>query len=616
MMFVLAAIVGALAAAPLFASKHFKLAAVFGAANVVAAYIIIYFGLPSLVWPLWGSLAALVLLDWVISAVIHLILTYDEDRRYTASRLPFYVVICGFLVVTFRVASGCSAIRAPEYAALLGPMENREWTQDIQPADPKHIRLVPPEMAVWLADKQLGAAPGAIGSQFEIKENSLTLQMVRGELWYVAALDFKDFGTWQSTKAAPGYVMVHAEDPLRPVVVKTDERFAFMPHAYFSLNLERHLWTHGYASSGLTDYSFEIDEAGKAWWVVTVFEPTIAYGGEKVLGVAIVDPTDGAIQFHPTGKAPEWVDRVFPHDIVKMYVDKWGDLSGGWFNSWWSEQDLTKPEDVSIVYGADGQPYWVSGITSQNSKDNSLVRLIYTNSRTGKSVSYHAKGGTESAVLAAVNNKVSYRKWHGSGPVLYNLYGQMVSIVPLLGDNHTYQGVAIVKVDNLQVAVGESQQQALREFQKIMNDSGQQIAPEVKHARRELSEAKVDRFAVEMQNGEPAYFLHLEGVPHIFTGGNGLSQKLRLTRAGDAVRVAYSDSGEDVMPLMAFDNLSFEIKTTPAEDELRDRVEKREGAVDTERSGPTTRESLSRMNDEELKRLMELRDKAGKDGGK
>lgn len=607
MMFLFALIIGVLGAAPILVSKRFGVAAIMAVVYTLINWGVFYLLLPSLVWPLWGFLGGLLVATWLISAITGYIIHEFETRNYEttseASLIPIVLFGLGLLALIGRSCGGCAAFRAQEYASLIGPMEQREWTQDIQPADPKHIRLVPPEMARWLADKQLGSAPGAIGSQFDIKDGSMTLQMVKGELWYVAPLDFKDFGTWQSTKAAPGYVMVHAEDPLRPVVVKTDEHYAFMPGAYFDHDLERHMWTNGYASSGMDDFSFELDEAGKAWWVITVFEPTIAYNGEKVLGAAIVDPVNGAIDFHPMDKVPDWVDRVVPQSFAKMYANCWGDLGGGWVNSWWGEQNLMQAGDVEIIYGADGQPDWAIGMTSQNSKDSSLVRLIYLNSRTGKAVSYHAKGGTESAVLAAVNNKVSYRKWHGSGPVLYNLYGHMVSVVPLLGENHTYQGVAIVSVDNLQVAVGENQQQALREFQKIMNESGQQIAPDAKHEQKTL-ELKVDRFAVETQGGDAIYFLHLEGVPHIFTGGNTLSEKLRLTQIGDTVKVTYEDSGEGVMPLTAFDNVSLKIETSPTENEVRERVEERKEKVEAERAGPTAREKLNHMSDEELARLL------------
>ncbi len=619
MTFLLAIIIGVLGAAPILLSKRFGTTAIVAAVYAILTGLMIYLCLPSLVWPLWGVIGVFTVIAWLISAIIHYIIHEVETRSYETtgrvSPIPVVIFGLGLFALIGRSCTGCEAFRAQEYASLIGPMEQREWTQDIQPANPKHIRLVPPEMAGWLADKQLGSAPGAIGSQFEIKDETMTLQMVKGELWYVAPLDFKDFGTWQSTKVAPGYVMVHAEDPLRPVVVKTDEHYAYMPGAYFGEDLERYMWSNGYASSGMTDFSFELDEAGKAWWVITVFEPTIAYSGEKVLGVAIVDPVNGAIDFHPMDKVPDWVDRVVPRSFAKMYARDWGDLLGGWVNSWWGEQNLTRPEDVEILYGSDGQPDWAIGMTSQNSRDSSLVRLIYMNSRTGKAVSYHAKGGTESAVLAAVNNKVSYRKWHGSGPVLYNLYGHMVSVVPLLGENHTYQGVAIVSVDNLQVAVGENQQQALREFQKIMNESGQQIVAEAAHAVKSL-ELKIDRFAVEMQSGDPTYYIHLEGIPHIFTGGNTLSEKLRLTQVGDLVRVTYEDSGESVMPLTAFDNCSLEIEKSKAEGDLHTRVEERKEKVEAERAGPTMREKLNQLPDEELQRLMQLRSQDAGPGDK
>jgi hypothetical protein len=379
-----------------------------------------------------------------------------------------------------------------------------------------------------------------------------------------------------------------------------------MPGACFGENLERHLWSEGYYDVGLTDYTFEIDEAGKAWWVVTVFEPTIAFWGEMVTGVAVVDPGNGDITFYPLGRVPHWIDRVIPADFVENWIEAYGEYRNGWVNSWWGKKDIVVPEEPNIVYGSDGEPYWATGITSHNEKDESLVGLIYTHARTGKSVYYRAVGGTDTAVLEAVNNKVAYKKWHGASPVLYNLYGTMASIVPLLGESHTFQGVAIVRVDTLQVAVGEDQYVALREYQKMLAMSGQQVAFEAEHDQQRL-EGTVDRFAAEVKGAETMYYLHLAGVDRLFTGASELSPKLPLTHEGDMVELVYIASGEDVVPLIGFDNRSLPLQASPIQQAVRDAAATRRTEANTARQTQSDRATVEDMSDEELQRLLELR---------
>ncbi len=570
----IAAAVAVLGALPLLFRRRFGAASKLAAVAALVAAAVEYFALPSAVWPFWGATGILVVACWAVAGIVAY--THDErerERQYdrrrdyrsvdsAAERRSLLLAagwpVIGAVLLAIRFASSWAAFRAPEYVALIGEVQRSDWAKDVQRADPRHIRLVPQEMAHWLANKQLGEAPGAVGSQFQIAEESLTLQMIRGELWYVAPLDFKDFGAWQSAGASPGYVMVHAEDPLRQVIVVTDRKFTYTPNACFGNNLERHLWTAGWRTKGLTDWSLEIDEAGKAWWIVSVYEPTIGWKGERVLGVVIVDPENGDTAFHAVGDVPHWVDRVFPKAFVQRYISSWGAYSNGWLNGWWYKKDVTEPETPSIVYGADGEPYWVTGVTSTNEHDESLVGLMYTHTRTGKSVFYRAVGGTDSAVLQAVNNKVAYRKLHGASPVLYNLYGTMASIVPLLGESHTFQGVAIVRIDNLQVAVGETPVQALEEYRKLIPESVDRIEPSASDHSRTI-EGKVARIA---DIGGGTYYVYLEGVPTVFVGSREHARAMPLTKPGDKVRIRYLASGESP-PIVSFENLSLPIVSGP-----------------------------------------------------
>lgn len=548
---------GAIGAVPLLVSRRVTLAAIYAAVVSLLSWGFYYLEPPSLVKPFWGGVGIVAALAALGGAGLVLAANDAVERRGRSSSRSwpaFLLPAAALLLFVGRGCTGCAAFRSGEYAGMIGQVEDRVWTQDVQPKDPHHIRLVPIELAQWLADKQLGEAPGAIGSQFEVDKERMTLQMIHGELWYVAPLDFRGFSVWNSVGTAPGYVMVSGEDPNRTAVVRVGEKFAYTPGAYFGNNLERHLWTHGYADKGLTDFSFEIDEEGKPWWVVSVYEPTIAWSGEKIEGVVVVNPTDGSSTFHELGRVPEWIDRVIPAAVVSEYIAWRGEYAGGWVNSWWGTKNVTVPQTPTFIHGSDGRPYWVTDVTSSNEHDRSLVGLMYTDARDGKSVYYRAKGSVDEAIVEAVNNKVAYRRWHGASPVLYNMYGTMASIVPLLGESHTFQGVAIVKVENVsEVAIGDDLPAALREYQKLLGARGIESAPELAHDRRTV-EGTVDRFAVDVRGQETTYYVHLKDGGVIFTGGSELSPKLPLTRDGDTIAVTYIESGESVVPMLTFDN--------------------------------------------------------------
>lgn len=537
---------------------------------LVSAFVIatiFYLAVPSLVWPWWGLAGVAVLILWIISAAAHCVI--EGGPRHT---LWLPAALLG--AMSCSCIQGCPLVAANRYAALLGTVEERTWTQDVQPKDPKHIRMASRENAIRLAKQALGQE-GAIGSQFEILESSITPQFVDGKFCLIVPIDFSGWLTWRSTRKVPGYIHVDGEDPQAPakfVKLAEDQQFAYSPGAFWGYNLVRHLWNMGYRHVAFASYLLEIDDNHKPWWVITVYEPTIFASGEKMLGTVLLDPSNGEQTFYPTGEIPHWVDVALPPSFAENYVDWHGLYDGGWWNSWTSRKNVTVGETPLLVYGSDNEPYYAVGVTSTSEADTSLVGLYYIHTRTGKATFYKARGSTESAILGAVdkNERVQFRHLHGTVPQIYNIYGTMACVVPLLNDSHLFQGVAIVNVENVQMmGVGDDQFEALRAYQKVLPVSGHQIAPELAHALQRV-EGRVDRVVVLPQSGDPTFYLHLEGVPHVFTGGVSLSpEKPPLTQVGDQVSIEYYNSGEAIEPMHAFDNLSLPLEATTAETEVR-----------------------------------------------
>ncbi|MDO8512348.1 MAG: hypothetical protein Q7S57_03680 [bacterium] len=616
----LALVVSVLGVLPLLAAKRLQAAGVMASVAFVAILPMLALAVPSLVWPWWGMPGILVVLLWVICPVIDILISNSDqpDEPIKIRTAPLYMTAVLVSVMVLSGFRGCTAFTAGEYANLIGDVDEKVWNQDIQPKDPRHIRMASLENAIALAEQQLGKG-GAIGSQFQLLKSGATAQFVNGKFVTVVPLDYASFSAWSSSKGVPGYVVVDNEDPRAEaslVMLPDEKKFVYTPSAYWGYNLERHLWWNGFATKGLDDFTLEIDDSGKPWWTVTVFEPTIYCWGEKMTGVVAVDPVSGVTEFYPVGKIPDWVDSAMPRKFAKSYVDFRGKYSLGWINAdIWGHKDLTKADGYPLlVFGSDGVPYFVVSVTSVNDKDASQVGLYYFNTRTGKATYYKASGSTESAVVNAVNKneQVQFKHLHGSVPQIYNIYGTMCSVVPLLNESHLFQGVAIVDVANIQVmGIGKDQFEALRAFQKALPVSGRQVAPELSR-KVETLEGKVSRVAVINQNGDATFYMVLESVPHLFTCGISLCpEKLPVTEVGDTVRIEYYGSGERIEPLHAFDNTSLKIEGTDSEKEVReagaDVLDK--AAVVQEKA--TTRTKVGELSDEEVQTILSKRN-AGK----
>ncbi|OGF27566.1 hypothetical protein A2303_02760 [Candidatus Falkowbacteria bacterium RIFOXYB2_FULL_47_14] len=376
--FIAAIICTVLGVLPLLVNKKVKAAIYTGVISLWLVWGILYLSTPSTVYPLGGIPGFMVFLLWIAAAIIDAIL---EGKFTYVAFFPIFTA----LIYMGSCTLGSGMFRASDYKNMIGTMEERVWTQDVQPKDPKHMRMSTTENAVYLAKKVLGEA-GAVGSQFQISEGLMTLQRINNELWYVVPLDYGGISVWTSTDGVPGYIMVHGEDPHRPAVLKMlpdKEKMQYTPGAFFWNELERHLRNSGFLNTGLVDYTFEIDENGKAWWVVTAYKPTIMWSGEKITGVVIVDPASGDPEFFPQDKIPDWVDRAVPRSFIENYLTWSGKYVHGWKNTWWGGRGITQPETPNLIYGSEGQADWVTGITSQSSKDDSLIAVVYTNSRTG-----------------------------------------------------------------------------------------------------------------------------------------------------------------------------------------------------------------------------------------
>ncbi len=549
--------------APLFCSRvareHWGAVLIVALSTGLFYAALAYMLLPWILAPFGGGLVTLGVALPLIAGTIVCGVVLNNDH-YSRGFVVGGEAVPGAIGVLALVSllGGCQACRAADYAALAGQIKTRDWTRDTQQLDPQHIRLVPTELAIYRAQQALGNIQGAttIGSQYELAAGYTTIQMVAGELWYVIPLDFRDFGSWSGSNGAPGYAQVHAEDVERPVKVVTDQRYRYMPGAYFGDNLERYVWNDN-PMRPVSDWTFELDDNDRAWWVATLTEYRVMYSGAVGVGVLLVDPTNGNMQTYPTSRMPSWIDRMAPARLVEANLDYYGRLRSGWWNSVFSKADVMESETPTIAYGHDGRFYWVSPMTSTNGADQSMIGVVYTD-RNGKGILYRTAGATMEGIMYAVNNSVAYKRQHATEPILYNVRGRMTALVPILGESHTFQGVAFVDVTNVQrIAIDERPLVALRAYERLLGETSLTANTDERDAQETLEEM-VRRIGVAVHHGESTYTLILEGQdPRRMFSGDALTfPDLPLTRDGDRVRLTFRVSEEPVITLSEFRNLS------------------------------------------------------------
>lgn len=539
-------------AAPTLLGGALGSAAVLVALGLPLSLATAYLAAPETVTPFLGAYGALAFGGIVAGNVL---CALRQERR--ASLLGGATGIAWAVAFLASLAWSSPAFHAAEFASLAGVVEGRDWTAEVQPKDPAHMRLVPTETARYVAGKVL-SFDGAIGSQFSLGDDAgLTPQVVDGRLTYVIPLEFDGLGAWQATKGSPGWVQVSAEDPAaKPSLVLPGNAMPYTSGAWLGANVERVARLAGVREE-VVGTRFRLDADHRPHWVLSLAEPLRGSGGTVVTGVAVVDPFTGAVERHGLGDLPAYVDVAYPPDVVQGYLADRGELSGGWWNGVFGKAGLTRPETTRLVSGNGGAPTYATGMTSASDHDDSLVSLVYTDPLTNRSVGYATHGGaTESAAVRAADNNPEVRLRHLSAtmPQVYNVDGAQTVVMPLVNDVRGFQGVALAEVADVNdVAQGPDVATAVANYRALTTRKGR--AAELGRAGDGIAVAGEVARIGNVPGGQD-YEIAIAGSGQIYVASSVGSPWLVLTRTGDRVSFSTTPGEAVVKPAADFVNLT------------------------------------------------------------
>lgn len=470
---------------------------------------------------------------------------------------------------------------AQKYRNLIGQVdESGIFANDITPTPLDKIRIVDQYVAYRLGDKVLGAQP-ALGSQVYLGE--FALQKVGNDLFWIAPLLHSGFFKWLNNReGTPGYVMVSAsnERDVRFVqeIDKKPIRLRYQHEAYGFDQLERHLYFSGYMTRPLADYTFEVDDQFKPYWVATLYEKKIGFAGEDAIGVVTVDAQTGEINEYTIENAPLWIDRIHPEDFIDDQLDDWGEYVKGFWNIS-NEGKLEVSQDLSLVYGNDERSYWYTGLTSVGA-DEGTVGFILCDTRTKKTKWYKQIGATEQAARYSAMGKVQEKGYIASDPIVYNINNNATYVMSLKDQAGLVKMVAMVAVEDYSiVGVGNDLTEALRAYRSALNASGSNTTT-TSNAQRFSIRSRITRISNDVNSGNTYYYLMLENYGHkIFVGTSAVSPELTLSAIGDYVNISYEDGSNPTVDIVAFDNENI----SPEKSENKKEIEAFQEEVDAQK---------------------------------
>lgn len=435
---------------------------------------------------------------------------------------------------------------AHRYASVI-TVEEAVFEEDMpETTNVTNIALMDSDSARIIGNRTLGSLSDVV-SQYEA---GYTYNQINynGAPKKVTSLEYVDFFKWMGNRKSgiPGYIMV---DPVNnnASYEKLEKPIKYVSSAYFNDKLERRL-RFSYPTKIFGSFSFEIDEEGDPYYVVSCLKPRVGlFGAMDVNEVIIFDPCTGDSEIYPVSDVPSWVDEVYDGNLAMNKYNWHGMYSGGYWNSIVGNKDCKTTTD-DFGYIAIGDDVWYfTGVTSITS-DESNIGFIITNARTGEYKFYPVVGAEEYSAMAAARGEVQEKGYEASFPSLINVSGKATYILVLKDNGGLVKLYALVNVENYGiVATGETQHEAMKAYRKLLSQNGINANDSPESDNQPMECIGVDDVQTATVGGETYIYIisgEKTGERALYKSPISDDETLLLIRPHDNIEVRYTE-GED-----------------------------------------------------------------------
>lgn len=458
--------------------------------------------------------------------------------------MKYSLILAGILIVLIPVGTFISSpiFNAKSYQKQLVLDKKADFYKDNKTISYESIPVVDRESAIRLGDRRMGEMVDYV-SQFEVDQSYEQINY-KDNPYRVTPLEYSDLIKWFTNHGdgLPAYIRVNMVSQ-ESEVVKLKEGMKYSKSDHFGRKIERHLRAN-YPSLMFDTLAFEINDDGIPYWIAPVYEYKIGlFGGKDIVGAVLVNAINGDHDYYDIKKVPEWVDRVYPSNLILTQLENYGKYTNGYLNTLLSQKGVLQPTDGYNYIAIDDDVYLYTGLTSV-SKDASNVGFAMINLRTKDGKFYNISGAEEYSAMSSAEGEVQNLKYKATFPILINAGGHPTYFLSLKDDANLVKKYAFVSVENYQlVATGDSVAQAEQAYYALLESNGKKTnAGDFKTNKltgviSEINEAVVD--------GNSTYYFKIEGNDTIFIGDISLSDYFPLAKVGDNVTVEFVNSKDN-----------------------------------------------------------------------
>ena len=457
---------------------------------------------------------------FILFVLVLILAAYTAKKKFTSIRevksskfLKIGGIVLMAVLLVFAAGSILSSpiVNAKQYRNLL-TIEERDFSEDIQPVNFSQIPLLDKDSAMILGNRKMGSMVDMV-SQFEVSDLYSQINYQEKPV-RVTPLVYASPIKWltNQSQGIPAYIMIDMTTQ-DTSLVKLDKPIRYSEAEYLNRNIYRHLRFH-YPTYIFDQLSFEIDDNGTPYWVCPVRKYTIGlFGGATIGRVVLCNAQTGECQDYTLKDCPEWVDRANPADLLIQQYNYYGTLVHGYINSIFGQKGCLKSTD-GYNYMAMEDDVWVyTGVTSV-SGDQSNVGFVLINQRTRETRYYKVNGAEEYSAMGSAEGQVQNLGYKATFPILLNISNEPTYFMALKDGAGLVKKYAMVNIQKYQnVAIGDTVSACQDAYVKLLNTSGITAGNE---SDFKTVTGTIQRIAQSVIDGNPHFYLVLNGHSEIF----------------------------------------------------------------------------------------------------
>ena len=437
-------------------------------------------------------------------------------------------ILCAVLLLCFFTST--KIFRAKAYQKML-TVEESNFSEDIAEMPISQIPIVDRDTAERLGKRKIGEVVELV-SQFNVSSYYSQINY-NNKPYRVSPLEYAGILKWLSNKddGIPYYVSINMATQ-ETELVKLDLGMKYSPSEYFARDLKRHI-RFAYPTKMFENLSFEVDDSGKPYWVMSYYTYTIGLvGGKDIDGVILVDAVSGEMTDYPISEIPQWIDLAYSSDLIVEQADNWGTYKNGFLNSLFVQKDVVVTTEGYNYIAVDDDVWLYTGITSV-SADESNIGFILVNMRTKEAKTYMINGAEEYSAMESAQGQIQEKSYTATFPILINVADRPTYFISLKDDAGLVKSFAFVSVSDYQiVGVADNIADAEREYRRKLG-----ISSSSGSAGAEISEytGTVEKIATAVKDGNSIYYIRLSGSDVIYTADISVSDILPLIAVGENI---------------------------------------------------------------------------------